>query len=69
MEPSGYSTGSGLAGDAANPEAEAERGYWKRLEKVDVELIKEREGWFLQKYKVTSDASSSLNSDRAAVSR
>lgn len=56
-EPSGYSSGSGISGDPANPQAEAERGYWKRLEKVDVELIKEKEGWFLQKYKVTSDVS------------
>lgn len=50
-----------MTGDAANPEAEAERGYWKRMERVDVELIKEKEGWFLQKYKLTSDVSSVLN--------
>lgn len=50
-----------MNGDAANPEAEAERGYWKRLERVDVELIKEKEGWFLQKYKVTSDVSESYS--------
>lgn len=35
--------------------SEAERGYWKRLEHVDVSLVTEREGWFLQKYRVESD--------------
>ena len=34
-----------------------ERGYWKRLETVEVNLLAEREGWFLQKYKVESDVS------------
>lgn len=34
-----------------------EKGYWKRLEKVDISLMAEREGWFLQKYKVESDVS------------
>ncbi|ORX39040.1 hypothetical protein BD324DRAFT_576638 [Kockovaella imperatae] len=34
---------------------EAERGYWKRLEKIEVGLIAEKEGWFLQKYRVESD--------------
>ena len=38
-------------------ETEAEKGYWKRMETVDVVLITEREGWFLQKYKVESDVS------------
>jgi len=35
----------------------SERGYWKRLETVEVGLLAEREGWFLQKYKVESDVS------------
>jgi hypothetical protein len=35
----------------------SERGYWKRLETVQVNLLAEREGWFLQKYKVESDVS------------
>jgi sorting nexin-8 len=35
-----------------------EKGYWKRLETVEVSLLAEREGWFLQKYKVESDVSS-----------
>lgn len=34
-----------------------ERGYWKRLERVEVGLITEKEGWFLQKYRVESDVS------------
>ncbi|RSH95368.1 Sorting nexin mvp1 [Saitozyma podzolica] len=53
---SAISSGSGAYnGDGANPEAEAERGYWKRLETVEVTLIAEKEGWFLQKYRVESD--------------
>lgn len=55
---SAISSGSGAYnGDRANPEAEAERGYWKRLETVEVTLIAEKEGWFLQKYRVESDVS------------
>lgn len=61
-EATDYSVGSGSTVDVANPAADAERGYWKRLEKVDVELIKEKEGWFLQKYQVTSDVSGSNSS-------
>ncbi len=38
-----------------NPDAERERGYWKRLETVEVTLIAEKEGWFLQKYRVESN--------------
>ena len=38
-------------------EVDAERGYWKRLETVEVGLISEKEGWFLQKYKIKSDVS------------
>ncbi len=62
----------GQNGDDGNPEAvgysvngnqeggvdgEGERGYWKRLENVEVSLISEKEGWFLQKYRVESDVS------------
>lgn len=46
----GTSNGSGW-----NPEAEAEQGFYNRLETVDVSLIPEREGWFLQKYRVESN--------------
>jgi sorting nexin-8 len=65
-----YSTnevnGSALNGPASgnaevdvdeNADAERERGYWKRLEAVDVTLVTEKEGWFLQKYRVESDVS------------
>ena len=38
-------------------DTDAERGYWKRLEKIEVTLIPEKEGWFLQKYKVESSVS------------
>lgn len=38
-------------------DVEAERGYWKKLEKVDVSLVTQKEGWFLQKYTVESDVS------------
>ncbi|GMK56225.1 hypothetical protein CspeluHIS016_0300650 [Cutaneotrichosporon spelunceum] len=41
--------------NGGNPDAEAERGYWRRLEKVTVELCPQKEGWFLQKYRVSSD--------------
>lgn len=41
--------------NGGNPEAEAERGYWRRLETVQVELIPQKEGWFLQKYRITSN--------------
>lgn len=41
--------------NGANPEAEAERGYWRRAETVQVDLIPQKEGWFLQKYRLTSD--------------
>ncbi|BEI80965.1 hypothetical protein CcaverHIS002_0201250 [Cutaneotrichosporon cavernicola] len=43
------------AQNGGNPDAEAERGYWLRLEKVSVELCAQKEGWFLQKYRVSSD--------------
>lgn len=41
--------------NGGNAEAEAERGFWRRLETVDVQIIPEKEGWFLQKYRVVSD--------------
>jgi sorting nexin-8 len=43
------------AQNGGNPDAEAERGYWRRLENVTVELCPQKEGWFLQKYRVSSD--------------
>ncbi|KAK1922470.1 hypothetical protein DB88DRAFT_495217 [Papiliotrema laurentii] len=36
-------------------DVEAERGYWKKLETVEVSLAPHKEGWFLQKYIVESD--------------
>lgn len=42
-------------GSSWNPEAEAEQGFYNRMETVDVSLIPEREGWFLQKYRVESN--------------
>lgn len=42
-------------GSSWNPEADAEQGFYNRLETVDVSLIPEREGWFLQKYRVESN--------------
>lgn len=41
--------------NGGNPEAEAERGYWRRLETVEVSLIPEKESWFLRKYRLVSD--------------
>lgn len=57
-EPSDFSTTTTSTDADAHPGAfnvGAERGYWKRLEHVEVGLITEKEGWFLQKYKVESD--------------
>ncbi|OCF31380.1 sorting nexin MVP1 [Kwoniella heveanensis BCC8398] len=51
---SGYSAnGSAFRSDGILDESQ--QGYWKRLETVEVVLIAEKEGWFLQKYKVESD--------------
>ena len=57
-----YMTGAPATSDFADGPApafdvEAERGYWKKLEKVDVSLVSQKEGWFLQKYTVESDVS------------
>ena len=49
-QPGGH--GQGIGGTL---EVEAERGYWRKLEKVEVSLVSQKEGWFLQKYTVTSD--------------
>ncbi|KAJ9109858.1 hypothetical protein QFC19_001837 [Naganishia cerealis] len=35
--------------------AENMKGWWKELETVQVSLLPDKEGWFLQKYKVESD--------------
>lgn len=37
--------------------AENMKGWWKELETVQVSLLPDKEGWFLQKYKVESDVS------------
>ena len=36
----------------------ADRAYWTNLEVIEVDLLPEKEGWFLQKYRVESDVSS-----------
>lgn len=41
--------------NGGNPDAEAERGYWRRLENITIELVPQKEGWFLQKYRLSSD--------------
>ncbi|KAL7421347.1 Sorting nexin mvp1 [Cryptotrichosporon argae] len=50
---SGSAEGAGT-GTHIDP-ADGARGYYKRLENVDVTLVPEKEGWFLQKYRVESD--------------
>lgn len=63
IEPSDFSTTTTNAGDDGRPGAfnvGTERGYWKRLEHVEVGLVTEKEGWFLQKYRVESDVSDNL---------
>ena len=47
--------------DQGGLDLEAEQGYWKKLEKIEVGLIPEKEGWFLQKYRVESDVSRTTN--------
>jgi sorting nexin-8 len=37
--------------------AENMKGWWRELESVQVSLLPDKEGWFLQKYKVESDVS------------
>ncbi|KAK6904423.1 hypothetical protein I203_105236 [Kwoniella mangroviensis CBS 8507] len=55
---SGYSAnGSAFRSDGVLDESQL--GYWKDLEQVEVALIPEKEGWFLQKYRVESDKRSS----------
>lgn len=36
---------------------ESSRGWWKDIETVQVTMMSEKEGWFLQKYRVESDVS------------
>ncbi|WVW79221.1 hypothetical protein I302_101187 [Kwoniella bestiolae CBS 10118] len=55
---SGYSAnGSAFRSDGVLDESQT--GYWKNLERVEVVLKPEKEGWFLQKYRVESDKRSS----------
>lgn len=52
---SGYSvSGSRIDQDAFEA---SDKGYWRRLESIDVTLVPEKEGWFTQKYKLESDVS------------
>lgn len=34
-----------------------ENGWWKDKERIVVTLLPEKEGWFLQKYRIESDVS------------
>jgi sorting nexin-8 len=36
---------------------ESRKGWWKDLESIDVTIMAEKEGWFLQKYRVESNVS------------
>lgn len=68
-EPSDFSTTTTTAEDD-RPGAFSvgtERGYWKRLEHVEVGLITEKEGWFLQKYRVESDVSHPARSHESGM--
>lgn len=53
FEPTGHSA----TGSSGAPDVDAERGYWKKLETVNVTLVPEKEGWFLTKYRVETDVS------------
>jgi sorting nexin-8 len=51
-----WDTQDTLETSAPDPEdADRERGYYTRLEHVQVDLVPVKEGWFLTKYKVESD--------------
>lgn len=50
--------------NGGNPDAEAERGYWRRLETVEVDRVQQKEGWFVQKYHIVSDKRSEPMSRR-----
>jgi sorting nexin-8 len=61
--PPGYTAPEPAAANAfrgGNPDAEAERGYWSRLESAEVSLIAERDSWFLRKYRVVSNRRSEV---------
>ncbi|KAI5448800.1 Sorting nexin mvp1 [Naganishia albida] len=45
----------GGGGGGGGLSSENMKGWWRDLESVQVSLLAEREGWFLQKYKVESD--------------
>ena len=39
---------------------ESSRGWWKEIETVQVTMMSEKEGWFLQKYRLESDVSTEV---------
>ena len=43
---------------------ESRKGWWKDLESIDVTIMAEKEGWFLQKYRLESNVSSQRRSHR-----
>jgi len=59
QEPSGFSVNGRPNDDGYES---TDKGYWQRLEHVDVTLVPEKEGWFTQKYKVESEVGCALRS-------
>lgn len=51
----GFENGNSFAEEGRAVVSGAKIGWWKDLEKVEVGLIPEKEGWFLTKYRVESD--------------
>ncbi len=54
----GFENGNSFAEEGRAVVSGAKEGWWRDLEKVEVGLIPEKEGWFLTKYRVESDVSS-----------
>lgn len=57
----------GGGGGGGGLSSENMKGWWRDLESVQVSLLAEREGWFLQKYKVESDVSRPFSFVRSFV--
>lgn len=49
--------GGAGAGFDEQGQIESTRGWWKDVETVQVIMMAEKEGWFLQKYRLESDVS------------
>jgi sorting nexin-8 len=56
-ESNGYQVERDTGYDEQRQQVESTRGWWKDVETVQVTMMSEKEGWFLQKYRLESDVS------------